>query len=59
MNINEREFLAVGRTWVIPAWEQNLLQGIQPGQGQSGIYGSHGNTAYDPRQVEAVVKIRF
>jgi len=24
--------------------EQNSLQGIQPGQGQRGIYGSHGNT---------------
>jgi hypothetical protein len=38
---------------------QNSLQGIQPGRGQSGIYGSPGNTTYDPRQVQAVLKIRF
>jgi hypothetical protein len=37
----------------------NSPQGIQPGQGQSGTFGSHGNTTYDPRQVELVLKIRF
>jgi len=27
--------------------------------GQNGTYGTHGNSMYDPRQVEAVLKVRF
>jgi hypothetical protein len=37
----------------------NSPQGIQPGQGQSGTFGTHGNSTYDPRQVELTLKIRF
>ena len=47
--------MALGATSV----QVNSPQGIQPGQGQSGAYGTHGNSTYDPRQVELQLKVRF
>ena len=47
--------MALGNTNV----QLNSPLGIQPGQGQSSNFGTRGNSTYDPRQVEAVLKIRF
>jgi hypothetical protein len=37
----------------------NSPLGIQPGQGQSSNFGTRGNSTYDPRQVELMLKVRF
>jgi hypothetical protein len=37
----------------------NSPLGIQPGQGQSSNFGARGNSTYDPRQVELMLKFRF
>ena len=47
--------MALGNTSV----QVNSPLGIQPGQGQSGTFGTRGNSTYDPRQVELTLKIRF
>jgi hypothetical protein len=37
----------------------NSPLGIQPGQPQSNNYGTRGNSTFDPRQVELMLKVRF